>query len=154
MKGFGSIALAAVLAFGGIGAAPAATYRVDDTGTVQNQAVVKMKWRRMAPGRVVDNTVDGEVRVALRLNLQPFLNQPVRLFMGLADSSGEPVYATWRTQGRLLAGQVRSGGRALVFEGVVGAPLLEETIDLKLSTDGSALTWTQNLQFYFEVDTQ
>ena len=56
-------------------------------------------------------------------------------------------------QGRLLAGAVRSGGRVLVFEGVAKAALLEETMELTLSTDGRALVSPQALQFYFEVDT-
>ncbi|MEO8248431.1 MAG: hypothetical protein ABI589_03590 [Burkholderiales bacterium] len=135
------------------GPASAATYRVDDSGTVANVAVVKMKWRHLVPGRGSDNTVDGQLQVALRLNLQPWLNRPVRLYMGLANTRGEPVEATWRTQGRLLPGTVRSGSRTLVFDGIVGGSVLEETIEIALSTDGRALVSTETLQFYFEVDT-
>lgn len=131
----------------------AGTARVDDSGTVVSQGVVPMRWRQLVPGRAADNSVEASLRVALRLNLSRWLNQPVKLYMGLAPVAGEPVHASWRTQGRLLPGNLRSGARALVFEGLASAASLEETIELTLSTDGRALVSAQALQFYFEVDT-
>lgn len=133
--------------------AAAGTARVDDSGTVVSQAVVPMRWRQLVPGRAADNSVEAGVRVALRLNLSRWLNQPVKLYMGLAPVAGEPVHAAWRTHGRLLPGSVRSGARTLVFEGLAGTASLEETLELTLSTDGRALVSPQSLQFYFEVDT-
>jgi len=133
--------------------AAANTTRVDDSGTVISQGVLPMRWRQLVPGRGADHSVEGSVRVALRLNLSRWLNQPVKLYMGLAPVAGEPIHAAWRTQGRLLPGAVRSGGRALVFEGIPGAASLEETLDLTLRADGRALVSAQTLQFYFEVDT-
>jgi hypothetical protein len=130
----------------------AGTTRVDDSGTVVSQGVVPMRWRQLVPGRGADNSVEAGVRVALRLNLSRWLNQPVKLYMGLAPVAGEPVHAAWRTQGRLLPGTVRSGARTLVFEGA-GVASLEETLELTLRTDGRALVSPQSLQFYFEVDT-
>jgi hypothetical protein len=130
----------------------ATTVRVDDSGTVVNQPVVPMQWRNLVRGRPADNNVDAHVRVALRLNMAQWLNHSVRLYMALAPANGDPVQATWRTQGRLLAGTVRSGGRTLVYNGPVNAAVLEETIDLTLTTDGRSLTSTQALQFYFELD--
>lgn len=135
------------------GSVGAATTRVDDSGTIVSQGIVAMRWKQLVPGRGTDNSVEANVRVALRLNLARWLNQPVRLYMALAPAVGEPVYATWRTQGRLMPGALRSGGRVLVFEGVANAASLEETLDLTLRTDGRALTSQQSLQFYFEVDT-
>ena len=133
--------------------AHAATYRVDDSGTIVSQAVVPMRWRQLVPGRGADHTVEASLRVAARLNLARWLNQPVRVYMALAPLPGEPVQASWRTQGRWLPGTLRSGARTLVYEGVVRSASLEETLELTLSTDGRALVSQQALQFYFEVDT-
>jgi hypothetical protein len=130
-----------------------ATFRVDDIGTVVSQGVVPMRWKQLVPGRGADHSVEASLRVALRLNMARWANQPVRLYMGLASVIGEPIYASWRTQGRLLPGSLRSGARVLIFEGVSPAASLEETLDLNLRTDGRALTSPQSLQFYFEVDT-
>lgn len=146
-----SMVTAALLA-GAPAVRAASTVRVDDSGTIVNQPVVAMRWRKPVPSRAQDNNVDAENRVALRLNMAPFLNQSVRLYMGLAPVTGDPVSATWRTQGRLLPGTVRSGGRTLIFNGVANSARIEETIDMTLTTDGRNLTTTQTLQFYFEVD--
>lgn len=143
---------AGLLTLIGLGTSQAATFRVDDSGTVVSQSVVPMRWKQLVPGRGADHSVEARLRVALRLNLAPWLNKPVRLYMGLAPVNSDPVQATWRTQGRLLAGSVRSGARTLVYDGTVSAALLEETLELVLSTDGRALVSTQTLQFYFEVD--
>lgn len=133
--------------------ARAATVRVDDSGSVVSQGVVPMRWKQLVPGRGADHSVEASLRVALRLNLSRWVNQPVRVYMALAPAAGEPVSANWRTQGRLLPGSLRSGTRVLVFDGVTPSPLLEETLDLSLKTDGRALVYPQSLQFYFEVDT-
>jgi len=134
--------------------AAAATSRVDDTGTVVSEALVPMRWKQLQPGRAADHGVQASVRVAVRLNTQRWLHQPIRLYMALAPAAGSaPVEASWKTQGRWLPGSLRSGGRALVFEGVAGSALMEETLDLALHTDGRALASLQSLQFYFEIDT-
>lgn len=134
--------------------APAAAgVRVDDSGTIVSTPVLQMRWRQLVPGRGADHTVEGHLRVALRLNLAAWVNRQVRIYMLLAPLEPDIVEASWRTQGRLLPGQVRSGSRALVFEGRVGAALLEETLEITLAADGRVLAGTHNLQFTFELET-
>ncbi len=130
----------------------AATYRVDDTGTFVSRPVTPMRWRQLVPGRAGDNTVEGQVTVALRLNLSNWLNRPARLYMSLAATDGDQLVAAWRTQGRLLPGSVRGGGRALVFEGLVREPFLQENIVLEMTADGRAIDRAKSLQFFFEIE--
>ena len=132
--------------------AQAATFRVDDSGTIVSEAVLPMRWKQLVPGRGADHAVEGSLRVAVRLNLSRWLNQPVRLYMALAPSTRDTVYARWSTQGRLLPGDIRTGTRTLIFNDVVRAAILEETIVLVLKTDGRTLVTPQELQFYFELD--
>lgn len=132
--------------------AGATTYRVDDTGTVVNQAVTPMRWRQLAPGRAGDNTVEGNLTVTLRLNLSPWLNRQARVYMLLAPTEDDQLVANWRTQGRLLPGTLRSGGRTLVFEGVVRDAFLQENILLNLIANGRAIDRPQSLQFNFEIE--
>lgn len=135
-------------------AASAATYRVDDTGTVVSQPVTPMRWRQLAPSRAGDNTAEGRLNVALRLNLANWLRRPVRIYMILAPTSTgiDQLTATWRSQGRLLPGSLRAGGRALVFDGIVTESFLMETIELTLTADGRTLERPQTLQFSFEIE--
>lgn len=130
----------------------AAAERVDDSGSVVSQAVLPMRWSQPMPGRNNDNSTHGSLHVALRLDLSPWLNRPVRLYMALSHASHEPIQASWTTQGRLLPGELRSGGRALVFNDVVRSKQLEESIVLTLKADGRKLESTQTLQFYFEIE--
>lgn len=147
-----SAVLAGLLALAGVLPATAATYRVDDTGTVVSQPVTPMRWRQLVPGRAGDHTIEGNLSVALRLNLAPWLLRPARIYMSLAPTEGDQLVASWRTQGRLLPGSVRGGGRTLVFEGVVRDAVLQETILLTLAADGRAVERAQSLQFFFEIE--
>jgi hypothetical protein len=135
------------------GHAQGATFHVDDTGTVVSQTVVPMRWKQPVPGRGADHSVEATVRVALRLNVSTWVNRPVRLYMALAPATGEPIYVSWRSQGNLLPGAIRSGGRGLIYSGVFSATALEEAIELSIKTDGRALVAAQGLQFSFEIDT-
>ena len=130
----------------------AATFRVDDSRTITGQAVTQMRWRTFVPGRAADSTVQAQLPVALSLNLQQWIGRPGRIYMALAPAPGPVILAQWQTQGRLLGGSVRSGGRSLIYEGMITQPQLQENISLTMSTDGQSLTSLQTLQFYFEID--
>jgi hypothetical protein len=130
----------------------ASTYRIDDTGTVSSPAVTPMRWRRLAPGRAADNTVEGQVAVAARLNLGAWVHRQARIYLALAPTEGDQVRVSWRTQGRLLSGQMRAGSRTVVFEGVVSEPFLQETLLFQLTADGRRLERAQALQFHFEIE--
>lgn len=132
--------------------AAAATYRVEEVGTVVSEPVVKMRWRHLVPGRGADNTVEAGVRVDVRLNLAPWLNKPARLYMVLAPVNSDRVLVRWTTQGRLLPGSLYSGERALVYEGPAGPAVLNESLLLTMETDGERLTQQQNLNFHFEIE--
>ena len=132
----------------------AAAVKVDDSGSLVSQTRVPMRWSQARLGRRPDNTVEGSVQVALRLDLSPWLNRPVRLYMALPPSTGEPIQASWTAQGRLLPGTLRSGGRSLVFNDVVRSKRLEESIFLTLKSDARRLAPQQTLAFYFEIEIQ
>lgn len=149
---FALAVLAGLLALAAVPGAGAATYRVDDTGTFVSQPVTPMRWRQLAPGRSGDHTMEGRMSVALRLNLSSWVNRPARIYLALAPTDGEQLMAAWRTQGRLLPGTVRGGGRTLVFEGVVRESFLQENIVIDLTVDGRKLERAQTLQFFFEIE--
>ena len=131
----------------------AATFRVDDRGTTVSTPLAPMRWRALVPGRGADNTAEGLVQVNLRLDLKQWINKPARLYMALAPAPlASVVRATWRTQGKLLAGTVLAGQRAIVFEGLIADGTLLETLQLQLAADGRELTAPQSLQFSFAIE--
>lgn len=144
------IAIACALASVSAGASIS---RIDDSGTVVSQPVAPMRWRKLVPGRGVDNTVEATLRVDVRLNLAPWLNRSCRIHLVLAPTLQAPVTVRWTTQGRLLAGQLTSGQRVVVFQGVAGPAVLAESMLLTIETDGTSLARTEQLQFHFEIET-
>jgi len=131
----------------------AATYRVDDSATIPQEASATLRWRQFAPGRrTTDNTVEGGTTVQVRLNLAPWTQRNGRVFMVLPEQPLGRVTVRWTTQGRLLPGQLVSGQRALVYAGPILSPMLEETLALRIETDGTRLSSTHRLNFHFEID--
>ena len=133
-------------------AADAATYRVDDSATIPLESSAVLRWRQVAPSRAMDNTVEGATTVQVRLNLAPWLKRNGRVFLVLPEQPPGRVNVRWTTQGRLLAGQLASGQRALVYAGPITSPVLDETLALRIETDGTRLSSTYRLAFHFEID--
>lgn len=135
-----------------VDAAVAATYRVDDGASTPRETNALLRWRELAPSKANENTIEGAVAVAVRLNLAPWVNRNARLFLVLPERGTAPVKATWLTQGRLLPGTIAPGNRVLVHTGPITSPILEETLTLKIEADGTRLPGTQRLDFHFEID--
>jgi hypothetical protein len=145
-----SLLLAAALA--AVFPLEAATYRVDDTTSMPRENQTPMRWRSLAPNRAMGNDVEGNAVVTLRLNLAPWVNKQGKIFLALPEQSVGQVSAEWTTQGKLINGQVTSGNRTLVYAGPIRAALLEETIVMRIWTDGRRLVAPQRLDFQFEID--
>lgn len=152
MSGLPLLRLVLLLAAFAAPAGQAAVFRIDETGTTVSQPVVAMKWRHMVPRPGADNTMQALVRVDVRLNLQPWLNRPARIYLVLAPVSGERLRARWTTQGRLLPGSMASGERALLYDGIAGPAALAEALLLTLEADGDALNRPETLNFHFEIE--
>ena len=118
----------------------AATFRVDDSASIPQESTARLKWRQLVPGRRPDSTLEGTLAVAVRLNLAPWINRNGRLFLVLPEQPIGTARASWTTQGRLLAGQLVSGQRALVYAGPITTPMLEETLALAIEADGDRMS--------------
>jgi hypothetical protein len=133
--------------------AHAATYRIDDSLTLPSNAQTTMRWKSAAPTRADANLVEGGVIVTVRLNLAPWLNKTGQIYMALPQQPAiGQVIAEWTTQGRLLPGRVLSGERTLVYSGPIRTSLLEETLQVKVTANGTRLAMPQRLEFSFEID--
>jgi len=149
---YGMIAIALGLT---CAAAPAvaATYRIDDSSSVPRESTTLLRWRQAAPARDADDTLEGTVGVAVRLNFEPWLNRSGRVFLVFPEQGTPSVRVSWRTQGRLLPGEISPGQRVLVYEGPITVPFLDETLALKIQANGSQLPEMRSLAFHFEIDT-
>jgi hypothetical protein len=144
-------ALAAVAALLAASAA-AATYTVDDLGTLPNDGTLTLRWRSLAPNRAAGDVVEGSLLVTMRLNVAPWLNRTGQIYMVLPQQPIGQVTVDWTTQGRLLPGKLISGQRTIVYSGPIRTPVLEDTFVVKVQTDGKRLASPQRLDFHFEID--
>lgn len=132
----------------------AATFRVDEVGTTPRESVASMQWASLAPSRSRDHRVEAAVAVNVRLNLAPWRNKVGRVYLTLPAQPFGPVLAEWSTQGRLLPGQLTAGQRTLVWAGPIRTDLLEDTLALRVQTDGRRLVALERLDFSFEIDVE
>ena len=131
----------------------AATYVVDDSSTIPYETNVVTRWRDGAGGgRQMSNDIEGGATIALRLNVQPWLNRQGRVYLVLPQQPVGVVNVEWSTQGRLLPGRLQSGERTLVFAGPIRTTTLEDTFNVRVVADGRRVNAAQRLKFHFEID--
>ncbi len=133
--------------------AQAKTIRIDDSGTQALEPAVSLRWKSAKPSRSAAGTLMvGSSTVRVRLNVTPWLHRSGRIYLTLPAQQPGPIAVSWLTQGRLLAGQIHSGNRVLIYAGLIAAPFLEDTLTLQFNVDGTLMTRTSEVNFYFEMD--
>jgi hypothetical protein len=129
----------------------AATFRVDDTGTVVSPSFAEPRWMA-SNGRGLSFDVEASARVNVRLNLAPWQGKSARIFLVSPKGNGASMRTRWTGSGVLLSGSIESGARALVWSGKVTQPQLADALNVVLRTDGRSLHAAQSLEFAFEID--
>lgn len=133
--------------------AGAQVFPVDDSASQVLQAgPVKMRWDSLAPTPGRPATISGELTVLVRLDVSPWQGRRARIYQTLAAVPSGPVTATWTANGPLLPGQLRDGGRTLVFSGVVTTARIEDTFRIHVQADGERVQRPQDLVFSFEIE--
>jgi hypothetical protein len=134
------------------GPLPAATFRVDEAGSLPRESSAVLNWRAPVPSRSADDTLEGTTSVLMRLNVAAWMNRKGRLFLVFPEQAAPVTRLQWRTQGRLLSGEARPGQRVLVHDGLIESPWLEDRIELAIEARGDQLGGMQSLNFHFEID--
>lgn len=146
--------LACVAGPGGAQTAAPATAVLDDSGTMVGIPSLRMRWRDPVPGRSFDNNVAGSTPVSVHLATAAWAGRRARIFMALARGTGPDIRADWTSGGTMLAGSTTSGGRALVYAGMIGAAAMTDTLQVTLTTDGRQLTVPVALDFQFQIEVE
>jgi hypothetical protein len=133
-------------------AAAANPHRLDDSASHTVPPQVQMQWRELPPGTPGAGGMEAWLTVNVRIDTRAWVGRSGRVYMVLPRDQASTIEASWSTQGRMLAGQLRSGERALVFAGTLSAPTLEDQFKVRLR---SAPDWQgslRRLNFHFELD--
>ncbi|MDZ4398388.1 hypothetical protein [Hydrogenophaga sp.] len=144
------IAALGMLAFGSALANP---FRLDDSLSYTVPPNVQMQWLPFARGQMNAGGMEAWVTVNIRIDTRDWIGRTGRIYMVLPRDEASSIEAVWTTQGRLQAGRLVSGERALVYAGTIPGATLEDQIQVRLR---SKADWTSNsrrLNFHFELDT-
>ena len=124
---------------------------LDDRGTTVTTPVLGMRWRAFERGPA-GQVVSGSTRVMVHLATAPWLGRRARIYMNLARTTDVDVAADWPGGGILAAGSLVSGGRALVYDGVIRDAALGDVLAMTVTTDGRRLTTATPLTFTFTIE--
>ena len=96
------------------GDASAATFAIDDSGTLASPSLAEARWLRPDGARGLSFEVEATVRVDVRLNLRLWVGRQANIYMSAPRSNTVPFNTFWTSQGRLLPGSLTQGKRASV----------------------------------------
>ncbi len=142
-------------AFAGVllaGAALANPHRLDDSLSHTVPPNVQMQWLPIAPGQPYGGGMEAWVRVNVRIDTRAWMGRSGRIYMALPRDQASNVEAAWTTQGRLQAGRLVSGERALVYAGAITSPTLEDQMQVRLRSLADWQSNSRRLNFHFELD--
>jgi hypothetical protein len=135
-------------------AGAASTQVVDDSGSLPYDAPLTLTWRSITPHHgAPDNMLVGSAPLRVRLNVSPWLRHSGRIYLVLPVQVPGDLLASWTTQGHLLPGSLRPGGRTLVWSGRLTTPFIEDQLQLSVAVDKARLQQLiTKLNFHFEID--
>jgi hypothetical protein len=152
MFGMRRLAIVAMLGALSLRVAGATSATIDDSGTLVRSPTLQLRWNGSAPQGRHDIVLSGTTLVQVRLNLTPWLRRVGRIYLVFPAQLPGVSRASWTTQGRLLPGQVVSGGRCLVYSGPIGSAYLEDQLQLSIAVDARQMQQNYTVSFRFEME--
>lgn len=127
-------------------------FPVDDSASLPVELVSPLEWRSLVPRGPQAHEATTTVRVSLRLDVRPWQGRRGQIYMALPAQPQADVQVKWQAQGQLMSGQLVSGSRGMVFNGVIDRPTIEDLLTVTVMTDGRLVERTQRLSFSFEIE--
>lgn len=144
--------LFAAMAFMAAVPASANPHRLDDSLSHTVPPNVQMQWLPVARGQRGTAAMEAWVTVNIRIDTSEWVGRSGRVYMVMSRDEVSPIEAVWTTQGRLQAGRLVSGERALVYAGVLRGATLEDQMQVRLRSNADWQSQTRRLNFHFEFD--
>lgn len=135
------------------GTSQAATVRLDDSLSHTVPPNVQMQWLPFSRGQGTASGMEAWVRVNIRINTRDWIGRNGRIYMVLPRDEASSIEAVWSTQGRLQAGRLQSGERALVFAGTIPGVTLDDQLQVRLRSNADWTSSSRRLNFHFELET-
>ena len=134
------------------GAASAETHRLDDSLSHTVPPNVQMQWLPQTRADQ-DGGMEAWVRVNIHIDTRDWIGRSGRVYMVLPRDETSTLEAVWTTDGKLLAGRLVSGERALVYAGNITSNALRDQMLVRLRSGPDWQSNSRRLNFHFELDT-
>jgi len=96
--------------------------------------------------------------VEVRLDTSGFIGQSARIYLklpeqidGLAGTAG--FLLTWTTRGMFLSGEIRPGGRSLIYDGAIKTNVMYDLFSFTLTVDADEMTGAIRYAPVYEIET-
>ena len=132
-------------------AAVAETHQLDDSLSHTVPPTAQMQWLPQTRGDQ-DGGMEAWVRVNIHINTQDWIGRSGRVYMVLPRDETSTLEAVWTTDGKLLAGRLVSGERALVYAGNITTSALRDQMLVRLRSGPDWQSNSRRLNFHFEID--
>ncbi len=95
--------------------------------------------------------------VEVRLNTSGYIGKKGRIYLALPRqidgfNGSQGFSLAWKTTGIFVSGATSPGNRALIFEGLIGSPLLTEFFTFTLKLDANRLTGKLRYAPIYEIE--
>ena len=95
--------------------------------------------------------------VEVRLDTSEYLGLTARIYLklpkhtiGLVGTTGFTL--SWETKGLFLDGEIKSGGRVLIYDGVIQMPVMTDFFTFSLTVDADRITGTLQHAPIYEIE--
>ena len=133
------------------GPAHAETVVLDDSRSYTTPPDAQMQWLPLR-GSDRPGGMEAWVRVNILIDTSPWVGRSGRIYMVLPRDQASTIEAQWTTDGRLLAGQLRSGERTMVYAGLIQGDTLSDQMVVRLRSGPDWQGQHRRLNFSFELD--
>ena len=136
---------------------------LDDTLSPRQQYTMQFHWvHKERPSRLNRSEYFLQrariPNVEVRLDTSGYTGQSARIYLklpeqieGLAGIAG--FLLTWATRGMFLSGEVRPGGRALIYDGIVETSVMSDFFSFTVNVDADEMTGTLRYAPVYEIET-
>jgi hypothetical protein len=130
------------------------TFPIDDSLSQVQAPAAQLRWRHALPARGESNLLDATTDVRIVLNTTPWVGRLARIYMRMPVLPQSTLTVQWTTGGVLQAGRLAGGQRQLVFQGVVPAARMEDTMRVMITSDARDAGTPERVNFGFEIEVQ
>ena len=153
------VALLAMLALAAP-AALAAPKRLDDRASPRSLVNVESRWVHSGNGLNAEqlNAMVATIpNLEFRLDTSPYVGKRARIYLVIPDfvqglRAPNGMRVEWTTRGQFMAGAALPGQRALVYDGLIQRPSMQESLDLSIYLDARYLERGLRFDPAFEID--